>query len=140
MPVAVCDCQANPQVMFDKNNNSYPNIHGATTPREIIDALDEFGAEASMIYMPLSYQPMFAGYDLVTCERVLKAGEIDKSGTSDELYEAEIGRDAYLRSIVLPSDIDMTQGEIKQVTEIVKACFDKEEIDREAFEEMVAGM
>ena len=94
---------------------TYTDQHGTASPMEICDALNAFGAEARPVYKPLSMQPAFQQYDLITAD-----------GISHELFQT---------ALCLPCDVNMTEKEQDTIIEIILSCFDEKNLDREAWEE-----
>lgn len=75
------------------------------TPMQVINKLKDANVEARPIWKPMSMQPVFEGYDLICTE------------------EKPVGYDIFARGLCLPSDIKMTDDDLKRVIDIVKSCF-----------------
>ena len=76
-----------------------------TDPLDIINVLAENNVEARPIWKPMHMQPVFAGYDFISCEN------------------SPVCEDIFRRGICLPSDIKMTEEEQQYVIDIIKSCF-----------------
>ncbi|MBO5622645.1 MAG: DegT/DnrJ/EryC1/StrS family aminotransferase [Butyrivibrio sp.] len=131
MPYIICDSPIEAAEERSKYGYSYRDIHGTSSPMEIVDALDAFGVDAVPVYMPMSKQTVFSGCELITPDEVIE----DSAGyeESKTLFAKGMGRNASRRGVCLPSDMSMTEDEQKTVIEIIQCCFDKAEIDRKAF-------
>ncbi|MBO5621537.1 MAG: DegT/DnrJ/EryC1/StrS family aminotransferase, partial [Butyrivibrio sp.] len=139
-PMILCDSSINAKEKRSENGYSYEDIHGTSSPMEIIDALDAFGADAAPLYMPMSMQPLFKSYELISLEG--KILYLEPYNTETCLFSSEVSRDASRRGLCLPSDMTMTEEEQFQIIEIVNACFSGQSIDRDTTETvmMACGM
>ena len=103
---------------------TYTDQHGTASPMEICDAICAFGAEARPVYKPLSLQPVFQKYDLITAE-----------GSQKENVTTAISRELFETALCLPCDSDMIEEEQDVIIENILSCFDEKILDREAWEE-----
>lgn len=131
MPFMMCDSNIDAVEARSQYDYSYKDIHGTSSPMEIVDAFDAFGADAAPVYMPMSEQPVFKGCELITIDEILEAGVPYNAAKS--LFLSGTGRDASRTCLCLPSDLEMTSDEQMKVIEIVHSCFSKADIDRKAF-------
>lgn len=76
------------------------------TPLDIILALEEEIIEARPIWKPMHLQPVYQQCDFITNET-----------------EGSVAEEIFNSGVCLPSDIKMTEDEIKRVIEIIKALF-----------------
>ena len=129
--VAMCDSPIEAEETRTEDGYSYEDIHGTTSPMEIVDALEAFNAEAAPIYMPMSLQPAFKDCELITLDGL--ADKPDAYGEDGRLFISENSIDAFKRCVCLPSDISMTEEEQMKVIEIINACFNKSTLDRKVF-------
>ncbi len=74
------------------------------TPAMLLEAMEKENIESRPIWKPMHMQPVFADRDFIT------AGD-------------NVGEDIFENGICLPSDIKMTDEDIKKVIDIVKKCF-----------------
>ena len=118
----VCDSGIQFREERTETGYTYTDQHGTASPMEVCDALHAFGAEAYPVYKPLSMQPMYQDCDLITAEGSQKAshGEIDSAG-----------REVFKTAICLPCDIHMTREEQDTIIEIIRACFNEKNFNRE---------
>lgn len=73
------------------------------TPTEIMEALEEQNIESRPIWKPMHLQPVFQGYDFVTCEE-----------------DRPVSEDIFNRGLCLPSDIKNSQADMNQIISIIK--------------------
>ncbi len=103
-----------------ENDSMYIAEHGKSCPTEILRTLFQYNAEGRPIWKPLSMQPMFRKYDVITA-----AGS---SRASTDAYipghKENVGMDIFNRGLCLPSDNKMTVEEQDKVIAIVRACFE----------------
>lgn len=132
MPVMMCDSLLEAAETRTESGYSYTDEHGTSSPMEIVDALEAFGAEASPIYTAMSLQPVFEGREYITFYENLKVTSTHEENNS--LFVEGISRDASKKCLCLPSDLSMTEDEQAKVVDIVHSCFNKISIDREASE------
>ena len=121
MPVMI-DGSLEPQEVRKKNGYSYEDIHGTTSPMEIVDVLEAFGAEAAPFYMPMSMQPVFK-----SCELIGAYGVVEKCSayeTDDRMFIEDNSTGACRYGVCLPAMDDMTSREQSVVVEVVHRCFD----------------
>ncbi|MCL2212283.1 MAG: aminotransferase class I/II-fold pyridoxal phosphate-dependent enzyme [Oscillospiraceae bacterium] len=78
----------------------------AIVPSQIIQALDEVGAESRPIWKPMHMQPVFENRDFIS--------------VSDKPVSADI----FARGLCLPSDIKMTEEQQDLIISTVRKCFD----------------
>lgn len=71
-PYMMCDSSIEAKEIRSESSYSYSNVHGTSSPMEIIDALDAFGADALPIYTPTSMQSVFEGCKYITQDGVLR--------------------------------------------------------------------
>ena len=132
MPVIMCDSSIEAGETRTADGYSYEDIHGTTSPMEIVDALDAFGAEVAPVYMPMSLQPVFENGELIGADGVI---DVPKAYADDNrMFRDECSGDAFKRSVCLPADLSMTEAEQDKIIDIIHSCFDKTSIDRAAFE------
>lgn len=99
---------------------------GKSCPTEILETLAEFNAEGRPIWKPMHMQPVYRMNGFVTREgngraktnAYIRGGTIGKDGKA-----MDISMDIFHRGLCLPSDINMTEDEQKEIIEIVKGCF-----------------
>lgn len=105
----------------DNRSFDYEDVHGATSPEEIYDALAAFGAEAGFVYTPMNRLDEYKKYDFVTP---------DGLSVSESFFDESNSDYAFRCGILLPMDASMTQDEQDRVIDIVHACFDMQNISR----------
>ncbi len=126
------DSQIEADEKYTEDGYSYEDIHGTTSPMEVVDSLEAFGADAAPVYMPLSLQPAFSGSKLIGADGII---EVPKAYADDDrMFRDECSGDAFKRCVCLPADPSMTKEEQLKVIEIVHACFNKQNIDLGAFD------
>jgi len=79
----------------------------SVSPMMVIDALAEVNAEARPIWKPMHMQPVFASCDFISSSNV------------------PVSKNVFDRGLCLPSDIKMTEDDLKRVIECVKNVFIK---------------
>ncbi len=130
-PVIMLDSQIEANEDRTADGYSYEDIHGTTSPMEVVDALDAFGADAVLVYMPMSMQPIFENSELVGEDGIL---DVSKAYAEDNrMFRDECSGDAFMRCVCLPADLSMTEEEQSRIIEIVHSCFNKKSMDRSAF-------
>lgn len=131
MPVMMCDSSIEARETRTADGYSYEDIHGTTSPMEIVDALDAFGAEAAPVYMPMSLQPVFENSELIGVDGII---DVPKAYADDDrMFRDDCSVDAFMRCVCLPADLSMTEEEQNKIIEIVHSCFNRKSMDRSAF-------
>lgn len=90
-----------------------------SSPQEILDAINAFGAEGRPIWKPMHMQPIYKNHAFITREgngRGRSNAYINGSG-------ADVGADIFRRGLCLPSDNKMTVEQQDKVIEIIHRCF-----------------
>ena len=128
MPVIMCDSSIEDGETRTADGYSYEDIHGTTSPMEIVDALDAFNAEASPVYMPMSLQPVLRESELIGPDGICDKPEA--YGKDDRLFVSENSIDAWKRCVCLPADINMTIEDLTRTVEIIHACFNLTTLQR----------
>lgn len=126
----MCDSAIEAREERTRDGYSYEDIHGTTSPMEIVDALNSFGAEATPAYMAMSMQDVFKGSELITTDGIepyLNPYEEDK-----RFFRSEVGRDVSRGAVCLPTDISINEEEQQKIVDVVHSCFDKRDISRMA--------
>lgn len=131
MPVMMCDSCICAEEIRSEHGYSYKDIHGTSSPMEIVDDLDALGADAAPVYMAMSEQPVFKGCELITMDEVMESGILYDS--PKQLFISGTGRDVSKSCVCLPSDLAMTSDEQEKIIEIIHSSFNKADIDRKAF-------
>ena len=75
-------------------------------PLDIMVALENENIESRPIWKPMHLQPVFEGSDFITSET-----------------QKSVSEDIFDRGVCLPSDIKMTEEDIKKVIQIIRALF-----------------
>lgn len=102
-----------------EQNELWKHESGKSSPGEILEALNAFGAEGRPIWKPMHMQPIYRMSPFVTVEgngRGRSNAYINGSGI-------DIGADIFRRGLCLPSDNKMTAKQQDKVIEIVHRCF-----------------
>lgn len=92
---------------------------GKSSPGEILDTLNYFGAEGRPVWKPMHMQPIYRSNAFVTDEgngRARTNAYINSSGT-------DVGADLFKRGLCLPSDNKMSFEQQDVIIELVKRCF-----------------
>lgn len=92
---------------------------GKSSPQEILDAINYFGAEGRPIWKPMHLQPVYRSHAFVTTEgngRGKTNAYINGSGI-------DVSADIFRRGLCLPSDNKMGIEEQERVIEIIHRCF-----------------
>ena len=76
------------------------------TPQQIMQALEDVNAESRPIWKPMHLQPVFADRDFITAA------------------DKPVSEDIFQRGLCLPSDIKMTDEDLKRVVMVVRGVFD----------------
>ena len=110
---------------------TYVSCHGTAAPMEIVEALEAFGAESRPIHKPLHMQTLFWNYDQIT----LDGGKRAYENFYQDIFWSRCNESAWAfkNGLCLPSDAGMTEEEQERVMEIMSACFEKPELDRNAW-------
>ena len=108
---------------FDGRSHDYEDIHGATSPEEIYDALAAFGAEADFVYTPMNRLDEYKDYAFVTP---------DGLSVSETFFDESNSDYAYRCGILLPMDSSMTREAQDRIIDIVHACFNMQSVSGEA--------
>ena len=98
----------------------YESEPGKSSPQEILDALNAFGAEGRPIWKPMHMQPIYRMNPFVTAEgngRARSNAYIAGSGIDN-------GADIFRRGLCLPSDNKMTPEQQDRIIEIIHRCFE----------------
>lgn len=77
----------------------------SVTFMDILNKLNEENAESRPIWKPMHMQPVFDGYDFISCG------------------EKNVAEDIFSRGLCLPSDIKMTSEEQEKIIEIIRSVF-----------------
>ena len=105
-----------------RNNHRalYKHVEGKSTPTEVLETLAKYNAEGRPIWKPMHMQPYYMNNAFIT-----------KTGNGRAMTNAyiaggvaDVGSDIFDRGLCLPSDLNMTEEEQKQVIEIIKGCFE----------------
>jgi len=78
-------------------------------PLDIIEALEEKNIESRFVWNPMHLQPIFEKYDYINH---------NDSGIT-------VGEDLFKRGLCLPSDVNMSDENIKEIIDIIKNLFAK---------------
>lgn len=92
---------------------------GKSSPGEILQALNAFGAEGRPIWKPMHMQPIYRTHAFITVEgngRARSNAYITGSGI-------DVGADIFRRGMCLPSDNKMTPEQQDVVIDIIHKCF-----------------
>ncbi|MCR5187275.1 MAG: DegT/DnrJ/EryC1/StrS family aminotransferase [Clostridia bacterium] len=76
-------------------------------PLDIIEALEEKNIESRFVWNPMHLQPIFEKYDYINH---------NDSGIT-------VGEDLFKRGLCLPSDVNMSDENIKEIVDIIKKLF-----------------
>lgn len=129
--ISCINCDSNIRFMETRSERSYTytDQHGTASPMEIYDALNAFGFESRPVYKPMSMQPIFRNYDQVTLDGCRRSyGEF----YDDKFWiRSNVAKWCFESGLCLPSDIRMTGEEQERVIDIVLACFNKVDLERE---------
>jgi len=93
---------------------------GKSSPGEILQALNAFGAEGRPIWKPMHMQPIYRTHAFITVEgngRARSNAYITGSGI-------DVGADIFRRGMCLPSDNKMTPEQQDVVIDIIHQCFE----------------
>lgn len=82
------------------------NKNSKVTPLQIIETLEKENIESRPVWKPMHLQPVFNGYDFITCEQ-----------------EKSVSEDLFDRGVCLPSDTKMTKEEQEKVCNIIRELF-----------------
>ena len=123
----LCDSNIEAHEVRRKDGYSYEDIHGTTSPMEIVDALNAFGAEAAPAYMAMSMQDVFRDCGLITTEE--KISYLSPSEEDKRFFRSEVGRDVSKEAVCLPMDISINEEEQKKIIEIVDSCFNADQVN-----------
>ena len=105
--------------------------HGTTSPMEIQEALEAFGVRVSLIDRPLHMQPLFRGCDQISLDGSIRE---DGDGQDDGLFiRCNESARIFHTGLYLPCELSMTSEEQERIMDIIYACFDGAEIDRQAW-------
>lgn len=124
-------CESNIQFMETRNDRryTYESVHGAAAPMEIYDALQAFHAECLPVYKPMSMQPIYRNYEHFTLDGSWRMYENFRNDTF--WLRCDRARQYYENGLVLPSDIRMSPEEQDKIIDIIYACYDKIDFERE---------
>ncbi|MGN0170904.1 MAG: DegT/DnrJ/EryC1/StrS family aminotransferase [Lachnospiraceae bacterium] len=93
---------------------------GKSCPTEILEALADLNAEGRPIWKPMHAQPIYRLNPFVTRDGDGRA----RTNAYIEGGVPDVGMDIFDRGLCLPSDINMTVEEQKQIIEMVRTCFE----------------
>ncbi len=96
-------------------------VHGATSPKEMVGALDAFGADAEIAYTPMNICDEYKDCPLVTPDGLC---------ASESFFDESNSEFAGRCGICLPVDVTMSPDEQDRIIDIVHACFDMQSISR----------
>ena len=128
----MCDSSIEAHEVRTRDGYSYEDIHGTTSPMEIVDALNAFGAEVVPAYMAMSMQDVFRDCELITTEE--KVSYLNPHEEDKRFFRSEVSRDVSKGAVCLPMDISITDEEQQRIVEVVHSCFDKRDIWRMALQ------
>lgn len=99
----------------------YKTEYGKSCPTEILEALNDFGAEGRPIWKPMHLQPIYRNNAFVTKNGIIH-------GNSNAYIRNEeamvVSTDIFTRGVCLPSDNKMTIEQQDIVIEIIHRCFE----------------
>lgn len=116
-----------PCMMIEGNglSEAKEDIHGKTTPAEIVEALETFGIKSDRLYEPVHLKPEYAENDFVSADgsrfEYEDGGLFPMTDESGYIYE---------RGVILPAYPEMTEEEQDTVIEIIYACFNRRDMER----------
>lgn len=131
--ITAMTCESNIQFMETRDDRkyTYEDIHGTAAPMEILEALEAFNVESRPVYKPMSLQPVFRNKEHFTLDGPWRMYE---SFRNDTFWQrCDMAKQYYESGICLPSDTGMTEAEQEKIIEIIRACYDRADLDRTAW-------
>ena len=112
----------------DDRHYTYTDQHGTAAPMEIYDALSAFHGACRPLYKPMSMQPLFRNYELVTLDGGRRSYQYFKEDTF--LVRCHRAKQYFESGICLPSGVNMMEDDQEKVMEIILACYSGSSFNR----------
>lgn len=126
-------CESNISFIEVRNDRRYvyKDVHGTAAPMEIYDVLTAFHVESKPVYKPMSMQPVYRNSEYFTLDGAWRRYEDFYNDTFS--LRCDRAREYYECGICLPSDADMTEEEQEKIIDLIYACYDKADLNRQVW-------